>query len=92
MNSKNVCKVGLRTCDEFGFCRIMQEMLRIYKLARDSLKVKSVTQKVIDVANLCKMKVLLSKNEKCQERRVMIRFHVEHLMLVYVANFDGKIS
>jgi hypothetical protein len=89
-NSENVRKVSLRTCDEFGFHQIMQEMLRIYKLANNALDVKSVTQKMIDGCRFVEMEVILPANKKYQERRVITQIHTEYLVPVYVASYDKK--
>jgi len=90
LNSKKVRKVSLRKCDEFGFYRIIQETLRIYKLAKNDLVVKSVTQKMTDGRRFMEMEVLLPANKKYQERRVIIQIHTEYLMPVYVASYDKK--
>jgi len=89
-NSENIRKTSLRTCNEFGFYRIMQEMLRIYKLAKNDLEVKSVTQKMTDGCRFVEMEVLLPANKKYQERRVIIQIHIEYLMPVHVASYDKK--
>jgi len=85
-------KVSLRTCDEFGFYRIMQEMLRILQLAEknNGLKVKSVSKTITDGRKCVEIEVLLPKSKVYTDRRVIMQIDTEYLMPVYVASFDSK--
>jgi len=91
-HGKEARKVSLRTCDEFGFYRIMQEMLRILQLAEknNGLKVKSVGQTVIDGHKFVKLEILLPISTEYAESRVLMHIDTENLMPVYVAGFDRK--
>jgi hypothetical protein len=85
-------KVSLRTCDEFGFYRILQEMLRILQLAEknNGLKVKAVSQIVIDSRKFVKLEILLPISTEYADYRVLMHIDTENLMPVYVASFDRK--
>ncbi len=91
-HGKEARKASLKMCDEFGFYRILQEMLRICKLAKKELglKAKSVDQIIVDSRRCVRMEVLLPTNKKYQERRVVMQIDTEYLMPVYVACFDKE--
>jgi hypothetical protein len=87
---KEVKKSSLRGCDEFGFYRTMEALLKIYEtaVAKDNLKINYLGRGKVFGRDCITMEAILSESSEYPCKRLVMQFDNEHILPIGLVLYD----
>jgi hypothetical protein len=81
-----------RTCDQFGFYRSMDSLLKIYTLAQNQgeLRIGYVGKTLVDKRPCIAMERILPVKKEYPYARLVMEFDVEYLVPTAIASYDWQ--
>jgi hypothetical protein len=90
--SKEVRKASRSSCDQFGFYRTMQNLLKIYKLAdkNGDLRIACKGMTKVDDRDCIAMERILPPKDDYPYSRLVMEFDVEYLLPTAITCYDWQ--
>jgi hypothetical protein len=89
---KEAQQSSLRTCDQFGFYRSMESLLKIYTLAQEQgdLRISYVGKTLVDNRPCIAMERILPVKKEYPYARLVMEFDVEYLVPTAITSYDWQ--